>query len=102
MMREHGLTYKNIEANNYQMPVTETFIKFNNPAYYDELLEIETRVEKLPQARVHIDHTIRSKDRDALIAEGYVELAFINKETKSISRAPRFFIDAIKDNFNNG
>jgi acyl-CoA thioester hydrolase len=99
MMRENGLSYKTIEAHGYQMPVHETFIKYKNPAYYDELLEIETRVEKLPLARVHIDHIVISKDRNVLIAEGYVELAFINKETKKLSRAPRFFINAIESYF---
>jgi len=99
MMRENGLTYKTIEAQGYQMPVYETFIKFKNPAYYDELLEIDTRVEKLPLARVHIDHTIISKDRNMVIAEGYVELAFVNKETKKLSRAPMFFIKAIESYF---
>ena len=99
MMRENGLTYKTIEAQGYQMPVHETFIKFKNPAYYDELLEIETRVEKLPLARVHIDHIVTSKERNVVIAEGYVELAFVSTETKKLSRAPRFFISAIESYF---
>ncbi len=96
MMREQGLTYKTIESNGYQMPVYETFIQFKNPAYYDELLEVETRVEKLPQAKVHIDHTIRSLERDIIIAEGYIELVFIKSDTKRITRAPEFFTNAIK------
>jgi acyl-CoA thioester hydrolase len=96
MMREQGLTYKKIEENGYQMPVYETFIQFKNPAYYDELLEVETRVEKFPQAKVHIDHTIRSSDRNVVIVEGYVELAFIKSDTKRITRAPEFFTNAIK------
>jgi acyl-CoA thioester hydrolase len=96
MMREQGLTYKKIEENGYQMPVYETFIQFKNPAYYDELLEVETRVEKFPQAKVHIDHTIRSLDRGIVIAEGYIELAFIRSDTKRITRAPEFFTNAIK------
>lgn len=99
MMREHGLTYRTIEENGYQMPVHEVFLKFKNPAYYDELLEVETRVEKLPLANVHIDHTIHSKERKIVIAEGYIELAFIKKETKRITRAPEFFIKALKTHF---
>jgi acyl-CoA thioester hydrolase len=99
MMRENGLTYKTIEENGYQMPVYETFIRFKNPAFYDELLEIETRVEKLPLAKVHIDHTIRSKDRNIIIAEGYVELVIIIRTNKKITRAPKFFVDAIKSHF---
>jgi len=81
------------------MPVYEAFLQFKNPAFYDELLEVETRVEKLPQAKVHINHTIRSKDRDVIIAEGYIELAFIKSETKKITRAPEFFIQAVKKYF---
>ncbi|MGB5531028.1 MAG: thioesterase family protein [Ignavibacteriaceae bacterium] len=95
MMREQGLTYRNIEENGYQMPVHEAFLKFKNPAFYDELLEVETRLEKLPLANVHIDHTIRSKERDVIIAEGYIELAFIKKNTKKITRAPEFFTNAL-------
>jgi acyl-CoA thioester hydrolase len=78
MMRSQNLTYKKIEENGYHMPVYETFIKFLNPALYDELLEIETKVEKLPSARVHIDHVVKSRDRNIIIAKGYVEIVFIN------------------------
>jgi acyl-CoA thioester hydrolase len=99
MMREQGLTYRNIEENGYQMPVHEVFLKFKNPAFYDELLEVETRVEKIPLANVHINHTIRSKERNVIIAEGYIELAFIKKNTKKITRAPDFFINALKKYF---
>ncbi len=101
MMRQHDLTYKQIEENGYHMPVSETFVKYKNPAFYDELLEIETKVEKLPQLRVHIDHQIISSERNVLVAEGYVELVFIKKKTKKIIRPPKFFIDALKPHFKN-
>ncbi|GIK61327.1 MAG: acyl-CoA thioesterase [Ignavibacteriota bacterium] len=101
MMREHGLTYKKIEESGFHMPVYEAFLQFKNPAFYDEQLEIETRVEKIPQAKVHIDHTIRSLDRNIIIAEGYIELAFIKSGTKKITRAPEFFTSAIEKFFRN-
>lgn len=96
MMRELNLTYKTIEENGYMMPVYSVFIQYKNPAYYDELLEIETRVEKLPDLRVHIDHTVRSNDRDIIICEGYVELVFVNKTTMKICRPPDFFLKVIQ------
>jgi len=99
MMRENGLTYKVIEENGYQMPVYEVKIKFKNPAFYDELLEVKTIVEKMPLAKVHIDHVIKSIDRNIVIAEGYVELAFILKKSRKLTRAPGFFIDAVKSHF---
>lgn len=96
MMREVGLPYDVIEKNGIFMPVIETKIHFISPAFYDELLLIETRVEKLPTAKVHIDHIIKVEKRNAVICEGYVELAFLDAKTRRPTRAPGFFIDAIK------
>ena len=99
MMRENGLPYSLIEKNGYQMPVREALIKFKNPAFYDELLEVETRVENIPELKIHIYHTIRSKDRNVLIVEGYIVLIFINLETRKPIRPPEFFMKAIKPFF---
>ncbi len=99
MMRDLNLTYKKIEENGYFMPVIETQIKFLNPAFYDEQLIIETRVEKLPVVKVHIDHKIISRDRNIVIAEGYLELAFLDAKTRRPTRAPKFFIDAMQKSY---
>ncbi len=99
MMRENNLPYKIIEQNGYRMPVVEAFVKYISPAQYDEILIIETHVEKIPQLKVHIDHIIRSKERKVVIAEGYIELIFIKTDTGKVSRPPQFFIDAIKKFF---
>ena len=96
MMREVGLPYEVIEKSGFFMPVIETKIHFFQPAFYDELLVIETRVEKLPTVKVHIDHIIKAKERDVVICEGYVELAFLDSKTNKPTRAPKLFIDAVK------
>jgi acyl-CoA thioester hydrolase len=96
MMREVGLPYEAIEKNGFFMPVIETKIHFFAPAFYDELLVIETRVEKLPTVKVHIDHVIKAKERDVVICEGYVELAFLDAKTNRPTRAPKLFVDAVK------
>ena len=96
MMREVGLPYEVIEKSGFFMPVIETKIHFFAPAFYDELLVIETRVEKLPTVKVHIDHIIKAKERDVMICEGYVELAFVDVKTNRPTRAPKLFIDAVK------
>lgn len=96
MMREVGLPYEVIEKSGFFMPVIETKIHFFSPAFYDELLEIETSVEKLPTSKVHIDHIIKANERDVVICEGYVELAFLDAKTNRPTRAPKIFIDAVK------
>jgi acyl-CoA thioester hydrolase len=96
MMREVGLPYQVIEKSGFFMPVIETKIHFFSPAFYDEVLVIETRVEKLPSVKVHIDHIVKAKERDLIVCEGYVELAFLDAITKRPTRAPRLFLDAVK------
>jgi acyl-CoA thioester hydrolase len=96
MMREVGLPYEVIEKSGFFMPVLETKIHFFSPAFYDELLVIETKVEKLPAVKVHIDHIIKAKERNVIICEGYVELAFIDAKTNKPTRAPKLFLDAIE------
>jgi acyl-CoA thioester hydrolase len=91
MMREVGLPYEVIEKSGFFMPVIETKIHFYAPAFYDELLVIETRVEKLPTVKVHIDHVIKAKERNIVI-----ELAFLDAKTNRPTRAPKLFIDAVK------
>ncbi len=96
MMREVGLPYDIIEKSGFFMPVIETKIHYFTPAFYDELLVIETRVEELPAVKVHIDHIIKAKDRNVVICEGYVELAFLDGKTNRPTRAPKLFLDAVK------
>jgi acyl-CoA thioester hydrolase len=82
------------------MPVSSVFIKYKKPAFYDELLEVETRVEKLPELKIHLDHTVRSTERNVIICEGYVELVFINSNTKKVTRPPEIFMNVLKPFFN--
>jgi acyl-CoA thioester hydrolase len=99
MLRHYGLPYKEIENNGYEMPVTQTFVKYKSPAYYDELLIIEASVNVLYSAKVHIDYAVYRKENNQLIAEGFNELAFIKTSTKKLVRPPQFFIDSLSKYF---
>ena len=99
MMRDLNFTYKTIEEKGYMMPVHSIFIRYKNPAFYDELLEIESRVEKLHDLKVRIDHTVRSTERNVVICEGYVVLVFVEQETMKIIRPPEIFLNVIKPFF---
>lgn len=96
MMREVGLTYDEIEKQGYHMPVMEAKIEFKNAAFYDEVLIIESSVKELPKLKVRIEHKIYSKERNVLIAEGYIELAFMRADTQKLTRPPLFFLDTIR------
>ena len=96
-LRDNGLTYKQIEELGFFMPVREVFVKYKSPAFYDEVLVIESVIKDLPTAKVHIDHVIRSKERDVVIVEGYVELAVLNAKTMRPTRPPQVFVELVKN-----
>jgi acyl-CoA thioester hydrolase len=99
MLRHYGLPYKTIEDNGFEMPVVETFVKYKNPAFYDEVLLIESFVTEYLSPRVRINYRITRKEGGQLLAEGYTTLAFVNKETKKISRPPDFYIKKLQKIF---
>jgi acyl-CoA thioester hydrolase len=99
MLREHGLTYKLIEDAGYHLPVREVFIQYKNAAFYDEVLEIETWMEKLPSPLLHLQHRIRSIERDVVICEGHLDLMFVKADSMRACKPPEFFINAIKEHY---
>jgi len=47
LMREWVCSYREIERMGIVLPVTECYSRFKAPAYYDDLLTIETTVSEL-------------------------------------------------------
>lgn len=68
-LRARGLTYREVEAQGVQLPVTEVRCRYRKPARYDDLLTVETRVVRARGARVVFVYAIRN-DGGELLAEG--------------------------------
>ena len=96
MLRENGLPYSLIEKKGYQLPVLETFAKYVSPAYYDDILIIESIVKDFPTLRIHIDYRVYRKENNNLVAEGFTEHVFIKSDSKKPVRPPNFFTEAMK------
>ncbi len=99
LLRMIGLPYAELEKNGYQLPLIEANIKYKNPAFYDDILEIEATVKELYTPRVYIEYVIRRKDTNELIAEGFTTHVFIKTDTKKAVRPPNIYIEALKKFF---
>jgi len=99
LLRDAGLAYSTIEEEGFQLPLIETGIKFKLPAVYDDLLDIEARVEELYSAKVHIKYRVTRNGTGELIAEGFTTHMFINSETKKPTRPPKVYIDSLSHFF---
>lgn len=100
LLRALGLPYTKIEAAGYQLPVTETHIKYKKPAFYDDVLEIQATANSNLAAIIHIDYIIKRAGTEDIIAEGYTEHIFIKTDTKKPTKWPQIYIDAVTLNSN--
>ena len=67
LLRQLGLTYKQLEAEDVRLPVIETRVQFRRPALYDDVLEIRTQLVEMTGARLTFEYdVVRSGEDDAL------------------------------------
>ena len=99
LLRDHGLPYNYLEKQDYLLPVLEAYVRYLNPAYYDDLLIIDSVVKEMPTLKIHIDYKIVKKDSGEIVAEGFTKHVFMKKETKKVIKPPEFFINVLKPFF---
>ena len=92
MMRERGLTYKEMEARGVMLPVHDIRITYLAPAYYDDLLTVRIRLAERPGVKLRFLHEVYNEAGE-LINTGEVVLVFVHADTRRPMRAPRWFLD---------
>ena len=92
-LREQNITYREVERRGFFLPATEAYLKYTQPAVYDDLLAIETKVGYVKRASTRFDYIIfRDADR---IVEGYTVHACLDGDNR-IVRFPDFLLEILK------
>jgi acyl-CoA thioester hydrolase len=78
LLRQFGMTYRELEAQGLGLPVIEAHCDFRQPARYDDELEVATTGGVLSPARLRFDYTIRRTTDNLLLATGYTVHAAID------------------------
>ncbi|MFB3924931.1 MAG: acyl-CoA thioesterase [Syntrophales bacterium] len=94
LMREIGFVYSALESHGYYMPATKAFCHYLWPAKYDDIIQIETKIDYLRHASMKFNYEIWDEKREKLLVEGYTVHAFTNKQGK-IVRPPKEMVDRI-------
>ncbi|TVR78761.1 MAG: acyl-CoA thioesterase [Chitinophagaceae bacterium] len=98
-IRDLGVSYKSLEEKGVLLPVTTLNTKFLKPAYYDDLLTIETSINEIPAGvRIHFYYKIFNENEE-LLCTGNTTLAFIDEKTNKPLKAPDFFLLKLKPFF---
>jgi acyl-CoA thioester hydrolase len=95
LMRHTRLPYREFEKAGYQLPLVEAHVNYKRPGYYDDLLEIEARIEFELSARLKIDYTVFRGEE--VLCTGYTVHSYMNEKTQKAVRPPKIFVDAMKE-----
>jgi acyl-CoA thioester hydrolase len=96
LLRNVGIVYAEMEAQGYNLPLTEAYCNYLSPAKYDQIIVVETELEYLKRASMKFVYTIWDEDRQKALVEGYTIHACTNK-TGKIVRIPSFIIDKVNE-----
>jgi acyl-CoA thioester hydrolase len=86
LLRQRGISYRDIEDSGHLLVVVEVGCKFKRPAYYDDLLTLRTTVERV--THVKIVHRYEVFRDGVLLAEGHSTLACVDREGKPQALPP--------------
>jgi acyl-CoA thioester hydrolase len=90
-MRAHVCSYREIEDRGLVLPVTECFTRYKAPAFYDDLVTIETWISELNRYTCKFNYRVTRQDQDrsrpTLLVKGYTIHAAITREGK-LTRLP--------------
>ena len=104
MMREWACTYREIEELGLVLPVTECFTRYKSPAFYDDLLTIETSITELRKFTCRFNYKVTREKQDStrptLIAKGYTIHAAVTREGK-LTQLPEEIMTKLKNLMDN-
>lgn len=87
--RELGLSYADIEAAGYMLPVTRCNMHFLRTTHYDAILRVHTRITGLKGVRIWIENKLYNETNE-LINKTEIELAFVRKGSWKPCPPPEF------------
>lgn len=96
LLKENGVSYRQLENDGYHLPVLEVGMKYLRPAVYDDTLQVVTTLKECPALRIHLDYEIYRGDE--LLVTGFTKHAFVNPAGHPV-RPPAYFVQRMKSLF---
>ncbi len=80
LLKVSGFSYRDMESDGYRLAVVHASCDYIQPARYDDLIEIETWVDRLTRARVNFTYEIRRLDDATVLARGVTHHVYLSPE----------------------
>lgn len=87
LFRHLGIPYKEIEAQGVLLPVTDVQVQYLKPAFYDELLTVETSLIACKGPKILLGYKLFNAEGE-LINTARITVAFISAHAKKPCKPP--------------
>ena len=94
LCRRKGFCYADLEALGYILVVTDAHCHYRNPARYDEVLVVRTRLKGINKRMITFAYQLTKKGSEEILAEGETRHLSIGPNGKPKS-LPERFIDIL-------
>jgi len=94
MLRELGMSYRQVEEAGFRMPVLEARCRYLRPARYDDELVIETTLVHRGRASLRFEYRVLRRTDGELLANGQTAHCFLDAEGRAV-RMPPFFVELL-------
>jgi acyl-CoA thioester hydrolase len=99
-LRSIGLPYKEIEDAGFIMPIVEAYVRYHQPAQYDDLLQVKALIAEPPSSRIRIDYEVRRMVGETLdpklLISGRTDLCFVDTARSRPIRVPSMIGDVFE------
>jgi acyl-CoA thioester hydrolase len=91
LIRQHWKPYSALESDGYFLPVLEANCRYHHPIGYDDLIRIETHLSLARPTVLRFDYSLTCPEKSFLVAEGFTEHCFMNRDGKPRRMPPELF-----------
>ncbi|MBS7633388.1 acyl-CoA thioesterase [Candidatus Bathyarchaeota archaeon] len=99
--RSLGFSFTELKDSELWLPRVEAFCQYKKPARFNDLLEIELRIEELRQKSVKYGFRIINKKKEELLALGYMTMVAADKRREKAIPIPEQIMEKLRSFANN-
>ena len=93
-LKEHGLSYRDLEAEGINLAVSGITLDYRASARFDDKIVVDTRLTELRSRRLRFDYTLTRSD-GTLLAKGFTLHTPTNRAGK-VTRVPPEWLEALQ------
>jgi acyl-CoA thioester hydrolase len=90
-----GLSYDRLRADGVDMLYLESRARYVSPAYFDEALNIHTRIGHIGNSSMRFDFQAIAASDGRAVAEGHIAVVVVERETRQKIRVPESLREAV-------